>query len=202
MITDLKRIANIYTGFTIRESVSYLADGETRLLQSKDLPSNSHEINDITGLSLIDWRYDSDPQYLKQGSIVLLARGNPKAYVFRGNVSDKVTVGHIFVIINLKTAAVNPEYLAWFINKSSMAKEHFEINSTGSVLNMTSISTVRDLPVLIPSLAEQDGIIRRNQQTKHDIEVMKRMIELRQEYNHAYNEQLLSDIKNTQLESR
>ena len=202
MIIELKRIANIYTGFTIRESVNYLDYGNTKLLQSKDLPNDGYEINDISGLSAISWRYDSDPQYLKEGSVIVLARGKPKAFVFNGSIRDRVIVGHIFVTINLTTEDVHPNYLAWYINNSGLAKKHFEINSSGSVLSMTSVSTVRDLPLVIPALDEQQGILERNIQTQQDIEILKRMIELRKEYNQAYNEQLILDIQNTQLESQ
>lgn len=202
MIIELKRIANIYTGFTIRESVSYLDYGNTKLLQSKDLPNEGYEINDISGLSAISWRYDSEPQYLKEGSVIVLARGKPKAFVFNGTIRDRVIVGHIFIAINLTTSDVDPNYLAWYINNSGLAKKHFEVNSSGSVLNMTSVSTVRDLPLVIPDLDEQEGILKRNLQTQQDIDALKRMIELRKEYNQAYNEQLILDIHNTQLESK
>lgn len=200
MSIDLKRVADIYTGFTIRESVSYLDYGDTKLLQSKDLPNEEYVINDTSELSSIDWRYDSDPQYLKKGSVVLLARGTPKAYVFNGDINDRVTAGHIFIIINITSEILTPEYLAWYINNSGIARKHFEINSSGSVLNMTSISTVRELPVLVPSLSEQKEINKRNRQTWEDIQVLKQMIELRKEQNHAYNEKMLSSIQSNQSE--
>ncbi len=197
MVTPLKRMADIHTGFTIRESVSYLANGDTKLLQSKDLPKDSCDIKS-TGLINIDWKYDSKPFYLKNGSVVLLARGEPRAYVYKGEVDDKVVVGHIFIVINLNTYDISSDYLAWFINNASTAKQHFAINSTGSALNMTSISTVRDLPIVIPTIQEQQQILQRQAQTKVEAEAFNSLLKLRQEYNDAFNEQLLADVQNRQ----
>lgn len=194
MTIILKRLAEIYTGFTLRESVSYLANGDTKLLQSKDLPKDSFTI-DATALTRIDWKYDSQPQYLKNGSIVLLARGEPKAYVYHGTENDKVIVGHIFIVVNLTTDDIDSEYLTWYINKSSIAKRHFETNSTGSTLNMTSISTVRDLPIVIPTIQEQQQILQRQEQSKVEAEVFKSLLKLRQDYNDAFDEQILADVQ-------
>lgn len=197
MTTTLKRLADIYTGFTLRESVSYLANGDTKLLQSKDLPKDSFTI-DATTLTHIDWKYDSQPQYLKHGSVVLLARGEPKAYFYSGIESDQVIVGHIFIVINLKTDDIDPKYLTWYINKSSIAKRHFEIHSTGSTLNMTSISTVKDLPIVIPTIEEQQQILQRYEQSKIEVDLFKSLFKLRQDYNDAFDEQILADVQSRQ----
>ena len=197
MIINLKHLASIYTGFTIRESVSYLAHGDIKLLQSKDLPKDNPVINPVA-LTRIDWKYDSKPHYLDHGSIVLLARGEPQAYLFNGQISDKVIVGHIFIVINLTSNIVNPEYLTWYVNHSSMAKRHFEINSKGTTLNMTSISTVRELPLVVPTIQEQHEILSRNQQANDEAKMFRNLAALRQEYNHAFNEQLITTIHNRQ----
>lgn len=194
MTIILKRLADIYTGFTLRESVSYLANGDTKLLQSKDLPKDSSTI-DATALTRIDWKYDSQPQHLKNGSIVLLARGEPKAYIYSGTEGDQVIVGHIFIVINLTTDDIDPEYLTWYINKSSIAKRHFDTNSTGSTLNMTSISTVRDLPIVIPTIDEQQQILQRHKKTKVEADLFKSLSKLHQDYNDAFDEQVLADVQ-------
>ena len=197
MTTTLKRLAEIYTGFTLRESVSYLAHGDTKLLQSKDLPKDSSVI-DAIDLTRIEWKYDSQPQYLEQGSVILLARGKPQAYLYKGNRDDKVIVGHIFIVINLHTDTINPEYLTWYINSSSIAKQHFETNSTGSTLNMTSISTVRDLPIVIPTIEEQQQILQRQEQLKIEADLLKSLTKLRQDYSVAFDEQILADVQSRQ----
>lgn len=200
MTVILKHLAGIYTGFTIRESISYLAHGDIKLLQSKDLPKDTPVI-DTSQLTHIDWRYDSEPNYLKNGSVVLLARGEPEAYVFKGDESDQVIVGHIFIVINLKADTINPDYLAWYINHSSLAKQHFEINSKGVMLSMTSISTVRDLPLVIPTIQEQQEILDRHQQAYDEAQTFKKLTKLRQEYNQAFNEQLLDTVQKRQSDS-
>ena len=51
----LKHLAQLNSGFTIRESIDYLEYGEVKAVQIKDLSKQSHQID--TGLLTgIEWR--------------------------------------------------------------------------------------------------------------------------------------------------
>ena len=188
----LKRLAQISTGFTIRESIDYLDYGEVKAIQLKDLPKDDWRINThkLTG---IEWRYDSQPQYLPHQAILLTARGEPSAYLFTGSADDKVVASNPFIIIHLLSNKVLPAYLVWYLNYSTVAQKHFAQFMRGNSLPLTSIVTVKELPVIIPNLQQQQEIINTFEQVRADALIFKRLIQLRKQYHQLMAENILSN---------
>lgn len=189
----LKHLAQLYTGFTIRESIDYLQYGEVKAIQIKDLPKNHHHI-DTQSLTGIEWKYDSKPQFLPHNTILLVARGEPSAYLFTGGLKDKVVASNPFIIINLLSDDVLAEYLVWYLNHAHAAKNHFASVSRGSALPITTLSAVKELPVKIPSLSQQQEILTRHQQAQEEQKLLQQLIVLRQEYNTAFAENILNSM--------
>lgn len=191
----LKYLASsVYTGFTIRESIEHIEAGDIKTLQIRALPRNNHVI-DITNAKPIDWRYDSKPQFLLHNSLIVVSRGEPIAYLFKGDESDKVVVSNMSIVINLAYYDLLPEYLVWYINNASMAKQHFKLNARGANLALTTLSTVRELPVIIPSLNQQHQILQLEQEALAEKQAFEKLTQLRQEYNHAKSEQILTNTQ-------
>ncbi|STZ76530.1 restriction endonuclease subunit S [Bergeriella denitrificans] len=187
----LKYIAQLYTGFTIRESIDYLDYGEVSAVQIKDLPKDSNRI-DTALLTGIEWKYDSKPQFLAHNAILLVARGEPAAYLFGGTLADKVVASNPFIVINLAQNGLLPEYLVWYLNHSAMAKGYFSSVSRGTSFPILTLGVVKELPVKIPPLAVQQQIIKRHIQMEAEKKHFNQLIQLRQEYNAALAEQLLN----------
>lgn len=187
----LKYLANLYTGFTIRESLDHLDYGDIKTVQIRDLPKNSQVI-DTNNLTSIEWRYDSKPQYLEHNSIVLVARGEPSAYIFKGDVSHKVVVSNPFIVINLNTDDLLPEFVVWYINHFKKAKEHFAINARGNALPITTIATVKELPIIIPPIGDQKIILAMQETADKEVQLFSHLIKLRKEYNRTYSELILN----------
>ena len=192
MSIQLKYLADLYTGFTIRESLEHIDVGDVKTIQIKDLPKDSRII-DTENLTGIDWRYDSKPQFLSKNSVLLVARGVPSAFIFKGTESDRVVVSNPFIVINLNSDKVSPDYLAWYITNSQMARTHFESNSTGISLPITTIKTVKELPVILPSLAEQKYILALEEKALLEAQAFERLTALRQEYNLTEAERILTE---------
>lgn len=187
----LKHLAQLYTGFTIRESIEYLDYGEVKAVQIKDLPKNHHHI-DKESLTGIGWKYDSKPQFLPHNAILLVARGEPAAYLFTGNLEDKVVASNPFIIIKLLEDKVLPEYLVWYLNHANMAKNYFALTSRGSTLPLITLNSVKELPVQLPSLSQQQQIIEQYKQTQYEKKMLEQLITLRQEYNAVFAESILN----------
>ncbi|MBE2893916.1 restriction endonuclease subunit S [Spirabiliibacterium falconis] len=187
----LKHLAQLYTGFTIRESIDYLEYGEVNAVQIKDLPKDSHQI-DTALLTGIEWKYDSKPQFLPHNAILLVARGEPTAYLFSGSIEDKVVASNPFIVINLVNEELLPEYLVWYLNHSMTAKNYFSSASRGSSFQIITLAVVKELPVNIPPLAVQQHIIGQHSQALAEQKCFERLIQLRQEYNAAMAEHLLN----------
>lgn len=204
----LKYLADkIYTGATPSGSLEYSEYGVSKLVRGRDI---SQEVLTISPTQLASTNWEGNPwsQYLIKDSIVILARGwKVIANVFTGDEYDKTIASNTFIIINLLEESkkiLRPEFIAWYVNHADDAKKHIETNATGTSLLMTNIQTFKELPILIPPLAIQDKILTEFKQVQQDVEVMQRMIELRQEFSHAYSEQLLykafndyADLKQT-----
>ena len=174
----LKHLAQLNSGFTIRESIDYLEYGEVKAVQIKDLSKQSHQID--TGLLTgIEWRYDSKPQYLSHNAILLTSRGELAAYLFKGDIEDKVVASNSFIIINVIEETVLPEFMVWYLNNAIAAKNYF------------SVGALKELPVIVPNLAQQKEIIQRHLHAQREKQYLEQLIQLRHEYNNALAEQLL-----------
>lgn len=189
--TLLKHKASLYTGFTIRESIEHIDYGDVKAVQIKDLPKDSHIIN-TEHLTGIDWRYESKPQFLKHNAVLLVARGEPSAYLFTGDESDKVVVSNPFIVITVQSNELLPEFLVWYINHSQDAKAHFATNAHGNALPITTISTVKELPIAIPPLAMQQQILQMHQDTNTQANLFDRLIALKKAYNETFFELMLT----------
>lgn len=190
MEMKLKNIAEIYTGFTQRPPEKSVNTFDVKAIQIKDLTKDQVVISDDQW-SEFEWAYDSKPQYLKHNSIIVVARGEPKAYVFKGNEADRVVVSNQFIVVNLQVDNLKPEFLVWYFNHSQAMRTYFEMNSRGSLLMMLSISTLKEASIVIPSLKQQEKILQLAQDADKEALIFQQLIALRAEYNQAKSEQIL-----------
>ena len=195
MSTLLKYLGKASTGVTIRESIDSSVNGDTRLLQIKDLPKNETEF-DAKYLPTISWESGAAPQYLKRDSIIITGRGEAKAYLFTGSESDKVMTSSVLINIELETELITPKFLVWYINNATSAQQHFTINSRDMILPMTSIATVKSLPITIPPLGQQQEILDLEYHAMQEQLAFKRMSNLRHEFNKAASEKILQQSTN------
>lgn len=194
MEIKLKNIAEIYTGFTQRPPEKSVNTFDIKAIQIKDLTKNQVVISEDQW-SELEWAYDSSPQYLKHNSIIVVARGEPKAYVFKGSEADQVVVSNQFIVVNLQADDLTPEFLAWYFNHSQAMRTHFEMNSRGSLLMMLSISTLKEASIVIPSLKQQEEILQLTQDADKEALVFQQLLALRAEYNQVKSEQILVQAK-------
>lgn len=194
METKLKNIAEIYTGFTQRPPEKSVNAFDLKTIQIKDLTKEQVVILDDQLVDL-EWSYDSKPQYLKHNSLIVVARGESRAYVFKGYEPDQVTVSNQFIVVNLKVDNIKPEFLAWYFNHSQAMRSYFEMNSRGSLLMMLSISTLKEAEIVIPSIFQQEEILRLAKEAHNEALIFKQLIALRAEYNQAKSEQILMQAK-------
>ncbi|WP_296117537.1 restriction endonuclease subunit S [uncultured Neisseria sp.] len=186
----LKYLAQLSSGFTIRESLDFLDVGEVKAVQIKDLPKHIHQINTDL-LTDIEWRYDSKPQYLSHNAILFVSRGEPAAYLFTGDINEKVVASNPFIIIYLNDKTILPEFMVWYLNNAITAKNYLNSVSRGSSLPITTIGALKELPVIVPPLAQQQEIIYRHLHMQKEKQHLEQLIQLRHEYNNALAEQLL-----------
>ena len=81
--------------------------------------------------------------------------------------------------------------MVWYLNNAIAAKNYFSSVSRGSSLPITTVGALKELPVTIPTLAQQKEIIQRHLHAQREKQYLEQLIQLRQEYNNALAEQLL-----------
>lgn len=199
MSITLKYLSKSSTGITIRESVESSVNGNTRLLQIKDLPKNESEFT-VDNLPAINWESNTPPYYIKHKSIIITGRGEPKAYLFEGDESDKVMISSVLISVELSDdKLITPEFLVWYINNATAAHEHFATNSRDMTLPITSIATVKNLPIILLTLEQQQEILDLESCAKQERQVFERMIKLRQEFNRSASEKILQQLTDTNI---
>ena len=118
-----------------------------------------------------------------------------KSLRFKGQESDRVAVSNQFIVVNLKVDEIKPEFLAWYFNHSQAMRSYFEMNSRGSLLMMLSISTLKEAEIVIPSMFQQEEILRLVEKAHNEALIFKQLTALRAEYNQAKSEQILMQAK-------
>src|SRR5262245_23489532 len=125
MITMFKmeEIADISTGYASRKAIDSNPQGSHCLLQAKDVDPRTRtcELDSLVRFSPISSIKSSS---LKKNDIVFMARGTRNFSVLLSNIPDGLIAAGCFFIIRLRTKAVFPAYLAWFLN-AEVARNYF-----------------------------------------------------------------------------
>ena len=157
-MSKIKEIGDISLGYTSRKGIDTSPQGSHYLLQAKDLDARTRtcELGSLVRFSPISSTKTSS---LKKNDIVFMARGSRNFSVLLSNIPDGMVAAGCFFIIRVRTKAVFPAYLAWFLN-AEVARNYFARNR-GKGVHMPVIrkATLENLDVPVPSLEKQEQIV-------------------------------------------
>lgn len=115
-----------------------------------------------------------------------LARGS----VWEGQVDDCIHQNHVFRA-RVRDGIIDPVLLSWIGN--TLGAGWAERNATQSVnLASISLSRIRRMPVPVPPVDEQSGILRRIQAASEDTRVLRRAMEIAAHRSSALRRALLT----------
>lgn len=181
----LNDLGVVRAGYTFRSLPIYKANGELGIVQSKDL--TDFELNP-ENLQKIDFN-PAIEQLLQKNDVLLSIRGQFKATI-TPELSKPIIASSSVLKITLKTNEITPEFLVVFLN-STKARKYLHSKSTGAVVNSISISELRELPIPIISLEDQQKIVkifnistRVTALAKHKAELVKQLS------NYTFNQSL------------
>lgn len=167
----LKKIADILSGIYGKTD----PDGEIAYLQTKDCGTDRVIVKYA---SRILHTPNMQKNMLQQGDILFAARGvNYLSVVFREK--EKAVASTSFFVIRLKSSAVTPEYLCWFLRQPSVMA-YFRSNQVGSAIQLIHKPAVENLEVPIPSLEEQNIIVKIACLSQREKELQQAIIERKQ----------------------
>lgn len=110
---------------------------------------------------------------LKSGDVLvnLLMRPNIAAVY---NIDAPANVGQHIAILRV-SGAILPEYLAHYLN-STVGKELLLSLSQGSVQSVLSVKALADLPIIVPTLIEQQDLVQKVQQVDQEVRELEEQI--------------------------
>lgn len=183
MIKKLADISNIYLGQSIRDRIINQPDGNLFIIQIKD--ADKAEGINFNTLYKTKLKGHSDPRLVKKGDLLFVSRffRNSLPYCALVNINrNDLIAAPSFYIISPNPEIIRPEYLHWYINSEAQGGKYFKANAIGSSALNIPKSTLSELPILVPTLKEQDRFIELIQAAKKEKEIMSSIVEKRQNY--------------------
>lgn len=192
----LYRVANVQTGLSKSQNrtgpsvlrpylrVANVQDGYLDLAEIKEIEVPASQVERFS-LRI------GDVLLTEGGDFDKLGRGS----IWSGEVPGCVHQNHVFAVRIIDSAVLLPEFLACEI-QSSRAKNYF-LSCAKQTTNLASInsSQLKDLPVLVPPLAEQHAIINASTIWDTAIQKTEQLIAAKERYRDALIQRLyaLSD---------
>jgi hypothetical protein len=180
--TTLSEVAQVQPGYLSRGRVRVAADGTHRLLQAKDVSSDTG----VRIAAAVRFRPERNPELYRvsRGDILLAARGQDhRAHLITEDLTDTLA-SSVFYILRPQADRVLPGYLAWWLNLPAVQAE-IDAGSYGTGIDYLSRETLERLPVPVPALSIQHQIQRVVALWQEQKSLEARLAETREQYIHA-----------------
>ena len=155
----LHELADVLTGLTLRGPDTSRHDpaGTHRLIRIGDVsPEGIISAQSSSRIKVTD--KDAERFELKLGNVLVAARGSRlTAAVFEGD--GPAVAGSQFIIVRIRPhwLGLNPGFLAWYLNLSSI-QEELEKRMRGTYIRSLPARTLANLQVPVPDHAKQRAI--------------------------------------------
>lgn len=155
--TKLTDIASVRLGHPFRGSIPAVQEGTVRVIQIRDLcPSGIKNEADLLKTEIGGRK---DPEWLKEGDILLSGRGaTPTATCLLNPPPRTVCSPHFYVIRVKQPGLLLPIFLAWQINQPP-AQRYLRQSAEGSHQLSIRRSILDQLPIRIPLLEHQHAVV-------------------------------------------
>lgn len=115
--------------------------------------------------------------WLKVGDILLISRGLSTHAIYVEEIPyDNVLAAPHFYLISVGNPELNPEFLAWQINQKP-CQDYLRRSSEGSTTKSIRRDLADNIPIVIPSLDEQERIIKVHRCIRKERALAKSLIE-------------------------
>ncbi|EOI8157563.1 restriction endonuclease subunit S [Klebsiella variicola] len=182
-------LADIRSGYTFRGAVEPVPDGNVRILQIKDLELDWQR--DYEALPAISWEQRVEPPFLKQGEIVVAARGNRNiAVVYSSNIPVVATSQFLIVTLRREEREIAPEYLCWVLNHP-MTQQMF--NRSGTNIQLVTKAALLDVEIPVPPAYIQRQLIELQRVWQEEDKLISKLQTNRQQLELGILQKLLKD---------
>ena len=168
----VSHLADLRLGYHFRGKIKEAADGGARVLQVRNVSSESGVTSESLTTVAIP---NAEKHAVEQGEVVFLARGrNRFAFVFDVTDSLPIVPASYFIILTPKPEMVDSGYLSWAINQP-VFQSKIESRSTVTSIPQISKTDLQELTINLPPLETQlkiaalDDLIKQEQSLTRQI---------------------------------
>jgi len=177
---QLKKIAQIQSGYISRGKIEPREDGTHLLLQARDVDAErlTYQADSLIhfspDLSRKDW-------VLKPDDILFMARGARNYSFLIKDIPDRVLAAACFFIVRVSSDQVLPYYLYWYLNQATV--EHYLSRHSGRGVNMPVVrrSVLESIDIPIPPLEVQSKITKLDVLLEKELKLIDKLAEKRRE---------------------
>lgn len=175
----LKNIVSIHAGYSIRSKIPENPDGKLKIIQMKDInPDMGIDWKCISRINPISSRI---PSCLSLNDIIFSGRGTKIFAVTMDKNIEKVLAAPQFFVIKPDNSKVVSSYLSWYINQKK-AQIYFKRNVGSSLIVNVTRKTLEELPVLLPSIHDQNKIVGYYKSIKKELMLAKKLYQKKTQF--------------------
>jgi hypothetical protein len=150
-------IAEIKLGFQFRKKMEPDDNGTHWVIQIRDFDDGRFLHKE--GLVRVRLDDPADQYFINKGDVLFLARGHKNwAAPIIDDLTKTIVASHFF-IIKIKSPAVIPKYLAWYINQAPAQGYLHNIARRGTHMPLIPLSAFVELTVDLPDIETQKRIV-------------------------------------------
>ena len=173
----LTDISSIYSGYPFRGRIDEDADGETAVVQIKNVDAETGV--DWENLARTRLTGRREPDLLRKDDILFIAQGMRNIAACVDEIAvDAVCSPHFFMIRLKCGVPLLPAFLAWQINQIP-AQRYLTVSATGSHVTGIRRQVLENLPVSVPDMKKQEKIVDFHEMVVWEKKLLLNMIENR-----------------------
>lgn len=151
----IKEFCNIKMGYSFRERLVHVPDGDVKVIQPKNISENG--VLSFGGENPLKTDASASKQ-LKPGDVLLVSRGRFAATVFNLCEPGPWIVPSSIIILSIKDESVLPEYVALFFN-SVNGQNLFRRHGETTTVPFISVGNLANMDIPVPILKKQRALI-------------------------------------------
>lgn len=162
MRISIKQLADVRTGYQVREGLKTIAEGSHFLVQAKDIDAENGHVLRTDRLERITPTRDPAPYTLRERDVLFMSRGRRRsATLVQGLPPSADTLApYYFFVLRIKEDVVDPGFLAWAINEPESQRYLEKVASGGVGMPFVAKQSFLELTINLPPVEVQRKISR------------------------------------------
>ena len=165
MKVKLGQIADIRTGYTIRERLGNSIPGDKFLVQMSDFDALNHGV--VDKVKTTNMKVRSPDWMLQESDLLVKARGTDFTPVIVRKIFHGAVFTHPLLRIRVDRAYALPQFIAWLLSRPNIQAQLQRLTA-GTLLQMLKLEDLKGLELFLPSLDYQQRVQELVQLMNHE----------------------------------